>query len=55
VNPLEVEAVRGHVAEAIIALKDEKDDDLREALVHLVAASSSLRFYADRHSEPVVS
>lgn len=45
---LELSAVRGHVSEAIIALKDKVDDDLRDALIHLVGASSSLRLYADK-------
>jgi hypothetical protein len=47
-DDLELAAVRGHVSEAIVALKDKIDDDLRDALIHLAGASSSLRLYADK-------
>ncbi len=47
-SPMELAAIRGHVGEAVIALADETDDDLREVLIHLVAASTSLRRVADR-------
>ncbi len=48
---LELAAVRGHVSEVILALGDEVDDDLREALIHLVAASMSLRRVEDRQAQ----
>lgn len=52
---LELTAVRGHLTECIVALRDEVDEDLREALIHLVSASTSLRRYADRQREETPS
>lgn len=40
---------RGYVSQAIGELRDEEHPDVREVLLHLAAASMTLRAMEDRH------
>ena len=45
----QVKSAREHITEATLVLRDhEEDDEVREALLHLVGATSALRIWESK-------